>query len=220
MKHICFNLLSAEIKLIILQLYDILTSNLRLYRPESCKYKLLYTYSMLQHAQRWRIGGFISMVVVIQIVIVGHLFGECNASCTLKTQYIHFEKEQARYSCYTCLNISSVPKFPYFSNGTQKSFSRLGTSSLISIQILYIVVPVLGVVNRTGCVIVSVPSTSVVDREFEPRLSQTKDYKIGICCFSTKHSALMGSKSKDWLAQNQDHVYDQSDVSTCILLFH
>ena len=31
------------------------------------------------------------------------------------------------------------------------------------------------------------------------------DYKIGICCFMTKHAALR-SKSKDWLARNQDNV--------------
>jgi hypothetical protein len=27
---------------------------------------------------------------------------------------------------------------------------------------------------------------SMVDRGFEPRTGQTKDYKIGICCFSFK----------------------------------
>jgi hypothetical protein len=31
---------------------------------------------------------------------------------------------------------------------------------------------------------------------------QTKDYKIGIFCFSVKYAALR--KSKDWLALNQD----------------
>ena len=36
---------------------------------------------------------------------------------------------------------------------------------------------------------VSVLTSSEVDREFEPRLGQTKDYEIGICCFSTKHTA-------------------------------
>ena len=45
-------------------------------------------------------------------------------------------------------------------------------------------------------------ASSVVDREFEPLSGQTKDYKIGICCFSAKHAALTG-KSKDWLARNQ-----------------
>ena len=40
---------------------------------------------------------------------------------------------------------------------------------------------------------------------FKPWSGQTKDYKIGICCFSAKHAALR-RKSKDWLAQNQDNV--------------
>jgi hypothetical protein len=46
---------------------------------------------------------------------------------------------------------------------------------------------------------VSVLASSVVDRQFEARSpsSQTKDFKIGICCFSAKHAALK-RKSKDW----------------------
>jgi len=47
--------------------------------------------------------------------------------------------------------------------------------------------------------------SSAVDRGFEPWLGQTKDYKIGICCFSAKHAALR-RKSKDWLARNQNNV--------------
>ena len=35
---------------------------------------------------------------------------------------------------------------------------------------------------------VSVLASSTVDRGFEPRSGQTKDYNIGICCFSTKHA--------------------------------
>ena len=34
---------------------------------------------------------------------------------------------------------------------------------------------------------VSVLASNAVDGGFETRLGQTKDYKIGICCFSTKH---------------------------------
>jgi hypothetical protein len=34
-------------------------------------------------------------------------------------------------------------------------------------------------------------TSSVVDRGFKSRLGQTKDYKIGICCFFAKHVALM-----------------------------
>jgi hypothetical protein len=41
--------------------------------------------------------------------------------------------------------------------------------------------------NRIGSAMVSVLSSSVVDRGFLSRSGQTKDYKIGICCFSTKH---------------------------------
>ena len=48
---------------------------------------------------------------------------------------------------------------------------------------------------------ISVLGSSAVDHRFEPWLGQTKDYKIGICCFSAKHATL-GRKSKDWLAQN------------------
>jgi hypothetical protein len=59
---------------------------------------------------------------------------------------------------------------------------------------------------------VSVLVSSAVDRGFEPRSGQTKDYKIGICCLSAKHAALR-SKSKDWLAQNQDNV---SAWATCL----
>jgi hypothetical protein len=67
--------------------------------------------------------------------------------------------------------------------------------------------------NRIGGVMVSVLASSVIDRGFEPRSGQTKDYKISICCFSAKHAALR-SKSKDWLAQNQDNVSKWKDIST------
>jgi hypothetical protein len=53
---------------------------------------------------------------------------------------------------------------------------------------------------------VSVLTSSVVDRVFELRSDQTKDYKIGMCCFSTKHTTLR-RKSKDWLTWNQDNVF-------------
>jgi len=65
---------------------------------------------------------------------------------------------------------------------------------------------------------VSVFASSVVDRGFEPRSGQAKDYKIGICCLSTKHAAL-SSKSKDWLARNQNNVSEWGDMSIHGLLF-
>jgi hypothetical protein len=65
---------------------------------------------------------------------------------------------------------------------------------------------------------VSVLTSSVVDSGFEPRSGQTKDYKIGICCFSGKHTVLR-RKSKDWLAQNQDNVSKWGIKSLHKLLF-
>ena len=72
--------------------------------------------------------------------------------------------------------------------------------------------------NRIGGVMVSVLSgavlaSSVVDRGFEPWSGQTKDYKIGICCFSAKH-AVLRRKIKDGLARNQNKVSEWSDMCT------
>ena len=52
---------------------------------------------------------------------------------------------------------------------------------------------------------VSVLASSAVDRGFESQSGQTKDYAIGICCFSAKNAALR-RKRKDWLIRNQDNV--------------
>ena len=38
--------------------------------------------------------------------------------------------------------------------------------------------------------IIRVLASSAVDRGFDPRLSQIKDHKIGICYFSAKYAAL------------------------------
>ena len=50
---------------------------------------------------------------------------------------------------------------------------------------------VLIVVDRgfIGGVMISVLILSAVDRGFDYRSGQTKDYKIGMCCFSAKHAA-------------------------------
>jgi hypothetical protein len=64
---------------------------------------------------------------------------------------------------------------------------------------------------------VSVLASIVVDRGFDPQSGQTKDYTIGICCFSTKHTALR-SRSKDWLARNQNNVSEWRDMYTRGLL--
>jgi len=61
------------------------------------------------------------------------------------------------------------------------------------------------VANRIGGVMVAVLASSAVDRGYEPRSGQTKDYKIGICRFSPKRAALRRN-SKDCMARNQNNV--------------
>jgi hypothetical protein len=65
---------------------------------------------------------------------------------------------------------------------------------------------------------VSVLTSKAVDCGFEPRSDQTKDYKIDICCFSAKHAALR-RKRNNWLARNQDNVFESGDMSVSRLLF-
>ena len=49
--------------------------------------------------------------------------------------------------------------------------------------------------------------TCAGDHGYQPPSGQTKDYEI------VKHAALR-SKSKNWLAQNQDNVSEWSDMPT------
>jgi hypothetical protein len=74
-------------------------------------------------------------------------------------------------------------------------------------------------INRIGGVMDSVLVSSAVDRRFESRSGQIKDYRIRICCFPENFTALR-RKSKDKLTRNQDicvrvgrHVYPQTVVS-------
>ena len=53
-------------------------------------------------------------------------------------------------------------------------------------------------VNRLCGVMVRVLALSAESLGFDPGPGQTKDFKIGICCFS--------AKSKDWSAQSQNNV--------------
>ena len=57
--------------------------------------------------------------------------------------------------------------------------------------------------NRIDSLMVSVLASSAIDCGFEPRSGQTKEYKIGIYCFSTKprsikekEQRLFGSESE------------------------
>jgi hypothetical protein len=59
---------------------------------------------------------------------------------------------------------------------------------------------------------VSVLASTVLDHGFETGSGQTKDYKIGICCFSAKHTVLR-RKRKDGFAWNRDNVSKWGDMS-------
>jgi hypothetical protein len=54
---------------------------------------------------------------------------------------------------------------------------------------------------------------------FETRSGLTKDYNIGMCCFSAKHACIKERESKDWLARNQNNVSELSHMAHHILLF-
>jgi hypothetical protein len=56
--------------------------------------------------------------------------------------------------------------------------------------------------NRIDGVMVNMLASSAVDHGFKPQSGQTKNYKIGICCFSAKHAALR-RKSTDWLCPSE-----------------
>jgi hypothetical protein len=72
--------------------------------------------------------------------------------------------------------------------------------------------------SKSISVMVRVLASSAVDRGFKPRSGQTKDYKIGICCFSAKHAALR-RVDEDWLARNRNNVSECSDMSTRGMFF-
>ena len=59
-------------------------------------------------------------------------------------------------------------------------------------------------------------ASSSVDRVFERWSGQTKDYNIGICCFSAKYAAL---RKKEQRLVGSDNVSKWSDMSTRGLLF-
>ena len=71
---------------------------------------------------------------------------------------------------------------------------------------------VLTLQNCISGVMVGVLISKAIDCDIDPLSCQTKDYKIGIYCFSAKRTTLR-SQTKDWLAQNQNNVSEWSDMS-------
>jgi hypothetical protein len=65
---------------------------------------------------------------------------------------------------------------------------------------------------------VSMLASSGVDRVFKSRSDQTKDYKIGICCFSVRYAALRRKRQR-LVGSESKNVPEWSDMSTRGLLF-
>jgi hypothetical protein len=91
---------------------------------------------------------------------------------------------------------------------------HLGVDGLKSVKWIFAIVISPIYANRIDSVRVSMLASSAVDLGFELRSGRIKDSKIGICCFSAKHT-LLKRKRKDWLAQNQDNV-SEGVGGTCL----
>ena len=72
-------------------------------------------------------------------------------------------------------------------------------NKVINLEVSYLII---SCILSIGCIKVSMLA---VDCGFDPRIDQSKDCTIGVCCFSAKSAALR-DKSKYWLAQNQDNM--------------
>ena len=70
--------------------------------------------------------------------------------------------------------------------------------------------------SHIGGVIVSVLASRAVDRGFKSRSGQAKRLEN---CFSANHATLR-RKSKEWLIQNQDNVFEWGDMSIHGMFFH
>ena len=73
---------------------------------------------------------------------------------------------------------------------------------------------VICVCSRISGVMFSVLDSGAVDRGFEQRSGQTKNFKIGICCLFAKHTAL-SRKNKDGLNQNNVSKWSDMSITDC-----
>ena len=114
----------------------------------------------------------------------------------------------------TCKNMFVHTFLKWLVSITDESFVNQADWSKICFQIKYgsVIIVSIQLHNRTGGVMVSVLAFECDRSWIRAPSGQTKDYEIGICCFSTKNSALR-SRSKDWLDRNQDNVSKWSDMS-------
>ena len=107
------------------------------------------------------------------------------------------------------LNLRQLPTLPSFkSKLQQKYFQPKTVPSYFSFGDRYL--SVLHARLRNKC---SSLNSDLFKSKLVPSASCSCEYRIGICCFSSKNAALRG-KSKDWLARNQNNVSEWSEIST------
>ena len=97
-------------------------------------------------------------------------------------------KIKSMYHFFNEISSKSIPSYWKYAITTKakklSKFCFLDFSHAYQIKTYFLVVT-----NHIGDVMVSMLVSSAVDHEFETRSGQTKDYKIGICCFSAKNAA-------------------------------
>jgi len=125
----------------------------------------------------------------LPIILLGQVFRNITWHYPSRPQ-----NERAPYPSHEdALNPENCQEFPVSTFGYGKSAHRYENNWILGSQIGF------------GGVMVNVLASMMVDCGCGPRSGETKDYTIGICCFSAKHAALR-KKSKDWLAPNQNNV--------------
>ena len=118
----------------------------------------------------WTLSKFVMLVAIWNSTSLAHVTVKCGTSLAHVTVKCGTALVHVTVKCGTAM------KAPFLFFVSKCSVGR----SLMFISFL----------NRIGGVMVSVLASSVVDLGIEPRLSQTKDYQIGFCCISAKHTAL------------------------------
>ena len=145
-------------------------------------------------------------------ILITPLVSSNSSSITLvikKIKYAYYFRDRR-----TSIFCPSLYRFGIFKRYFDSSLMLSSTYFSILISVFTSVF----IENDIVGVIANVLTSSPVDRRLQPRLGQTKDYTICICCFSTKHAALR-RKSKDWLARNQDNVSEWGDMCISWMLF-
>ena len=99
---------------------------------------------------------------------------------------------ELQYTNYS--NVIKIRTQSYFKPGQHEAVEHFLNKTLNK-KYLFVQLFHLRLGNCISGVVGSMLTLNAEDRGFKLRSCQTKDYNIGICCFSAKHSALRGAKT-------------------------